>query len=402
MPAFEYSALDRDDHFLRGSINARTQRAALKTLAAEGLSIVNLRRQEKNWFDALLVKLQPIRRIDRIFFTRHLHAMIDAGVALDEAVRTAVEQADNPRYRQVLTQVHTAILQGRTFSAALSEHPHVFPKIFTQMIRVGETSGKLDEVVSHLLKQQESDYELVTKTRSSMVYPGIVFGAMVVMVIGMLTFVIPKITGVLSQYDVQLPLATRALIALSHVLTNYGIFIAVGVALLVWGIRRYLRTPRGRKIAAGITLNFPGMSGIVREFNVARMSRALAALLASGVSIDHALAVVGDVVSNERFARSLRDGSKYVQKGVALSEVLRGSPKLYPPLVIRMTAVGEKTGKLDELLAKTAQFYEQSLLTSTRNLSSTVEPILLLTLGLGVAIVALAVLTPIWKFSETI
>lgn len=402
MSVFTYSALDKQDSFIRGSLKAKSMKAATAQLEGDGFLIVNVKEEKAVRFAWLNNILNNVTRLDRIFFTRHLHTMIEAGMALDESIKVTSEQVSNQKFRAVLHDITKRIQRGEALHSTLQHHRKFFPPFYINIIKVGEKSGKLDEVLGHLLEQQESDYELIMRARNALTYPIIIVIALVLMVTLMMTFVIPRVTAILTEYDVDLPLATKILIGTSNLFIHYGWLILPVLVGLVVLARRWVKTPRGKWRWDGWLLRLPLVKNIIKEFNLARLTRSLSALLKSGIAFDEAVRLTSTVSNNSRYQASLRDGLKFIRKGVHLTDVLQGSPQLYPPLTTRMVSVGERTGKLDYMLNRLATFYEKSVANTLGNLATVIEPVLLLLVGLVVAFVAISVLTPIWKFSETI
>lgn len=402
MAQFQYTGLNEDNSYQKGTVDARSVGAAIAALEQQKKLVVNIQRVPRPRFTWLQVTFNSISAQDRIFITRNLHTMLQAGIGLDRAVKTTAEQVTNAKLRQTLEDIWNQLQQGQAFHRALSKYPQYFSTFYTNLVRVGESSGKLDEILQSLLEKQERDAVLRTKVRSAMIYPCIIIGALVAMITIMMVFVIPRVTGVLTSYSVTLPLATRILIAVSNFFVNRWYIIALGVIFLGIAFRAWVRSRRGRLQWDTFILRLPLLKTIIQEFNLAIFVRSLSALLHSGIQLDQAMTLAGSSCSQKPYQEATKLGVRFVQKGVPLSEVLKGSPRLFPPLTLRMVEVGEQTGKLDTMLRRLANVYEESVQTSLTNLSSTVEPILLLLVGLTVGFVAIAVLTPIWKFSATI
>ena len=270
------------------------------------------------------------------------------------------------------------------------------------MVKVGEKSGTLEDSLNHLLEQQERDYELITKARGAMIYPLIITIAAIIIVSLMMAFVVPTVTGILLEYSVELPLPTKILIFISNFLANNLLFVISTIIILFLAGYRLTKTKKGKWIGETILLNTPIIKHIVIEFNLARFTRAMSALLKSGIVIDEALELASDVCKNSHYKVAVAPGVGLVRRGIPLTEILKGNLKLFPPIATRMIEVGEKTGKLDHMYDRIAKFYEKSVLNTLNNLSSIIEPVLLLLIGCGVAFVAVSILTPIWKFVETI
>ncbi len=402
MHTFNYTALDSAGKYVKNKLEAKSLKRATRELEAQGLLIVSLKRERKPRFASLDQFLSTISRLDKIFFTNNLYTLLESGMALDQALRVTTEQSNNQKLKAVLLDIHAHVQRGQPLYAALARHPEHFSKFYVNLIRVGETTGKLADVLSYLLEQQERDYELLVKARGAMIYPSIILCALFAMIIFMMTFVIPKVTQLLIDSHVTLPLATKVLVALSNFLIAWGVFVIPALLGLLYAFRLYIKRPKGQWYWDGFLLKLPKIKTIMIEFNLARFARAMSALLRSGVPIDQALDLAASVTSNSRYQKSIKAGVGFVQKGIPMTEVLKGHPKLYPPIATRMIEVGERTGRVDHMLGRLASFYEKSVTTTLGNISSVIEPLLLLCIGLAVGFVAVAILTPIWKFSQTI
>ncbi|OGY88949.1 MAG: hypothetical protein A3B30_03970 [Candidatus Komeilibacteria bacterium RIFCSPLOWO2_01_FULL_52_15] len=405
MPAFSYTALDKSNAFVKSSVTAASLVKARRQLHRDGFQVVNIRRETRNAGAAsrLNTLLTRISRVDRIFFTRYLNTLLESGIPLDQALKITAEQVEKPVFKHVLQDMHSQVLQGQPLHAALLRHKKYFSPFFINLVKVGERSGKLHEVLLHALEQQEQDYELVSKVRGAMVYPAIIVAAAIVIVTFMMVFVVPKITGILLEYNVELPLTTRILIATSHFLATFGIVvIPLAVAFCVVGFRLWVSTTSGKRQWDTLKLNIPVFKNIVREFNLARISRAMSALLKSGVPVDQAFDLAASVSGNVHYQNSLRSGVVFIRKGIAMTEIFHGYPKLYPPLATRMVEVGERSGRIDHMFDRLATFYEKSVARTLASLSTIIEPFLLLLIGFIVGFLGLAILTPIWKFAQTV
>ncbi|MFC1687412.1 type II secretion system F family protein [Patescibacteria group bacterium] len=402
MAEFIYNALDKTDSYVNGKIEASNVKKATEKLESEGFLLVNIKLVKHSRYSRLNHMFEGVSRLDKIFFTRHLYTMLESGMAMDQAVKITSEQTTNQKFREILTDIYKRVQKGQSFHSALGQHPKYFSSFFINLIKVGENSGKLDDALSYLLEQQEKDYDLLTQARGAMVYPIIIIAALVGMVTLMMTFVVPQVTSVLIQYEVELPFATKVLIGLSNFLLQWGLALIPVLGILIYVIVRWTKSPKGKKKWDTFLLKIPQLKKILMEFNLARFTRALSSLLKSGVMLNEALDLTAGVSNNSLYQESQRSGIIFIQKGIPLADVLKGYPKLYPSITSRMIEVGERTGKLDHMLTRLAIFYEKSVSATIKNLASIIEPTLLLLIGFTVGFVAIAVLTPIWKFSETI
>lgn len=402
MPIFTYSALNAVDSYVKGRIEASSLKKAQAKLEGEGLVVVTLKAEKAIHQFSLNKLLGRVTRLDRIFFTSHLYTLLEAGVAMDQAIKVTAEQAGNEIFREVLLNIYHRVQQGESLAGALERYPQHFPEFFVNLVRVGESSGRLIEILQYLLEQQERDYELISRARGAMVYPTVIIIAMIAIISLMMVFVIPQITSLLTEYSVELPLITKVLIYLSQFIIQWGWLLIPAVLVVFIMLAKLARTPAGQPYWDRFLLSLPKLKSIVKEFNLARIARALSVLLKSGVAIDKALVLAATVCGNTQYRTVFQNGVIFVQKGIPLAEVLRGQSQLFPPLTTRMIEVGERTGKLDHMLTRLAVFYEKAILHTLSNLSSIIEPVLLLLIGLGVGFMAIAILTPIWKFAESI
>lgn len=401
MPEFVYSALNQKDAYLRGTIAARTIRQAAKQLESQGLSVITLKREAaETWLNRELGVGLGLQ--EKILITRHLHTMLEAGLGLDQALRTLADQAPQARVKRILLDLHRSVQSGQPFHQALAQHPRYFNPLFVNLVKVGEASGKLDENLAYLLDQQENDYRLRTKVMNAMLYPSIILTALILMVSAMLVFVIPRIKAVLESYDVALPLQTRILVALSSALSQAWYIIFPALIALFLLFRRFISRGRGQRWWDSVLLKLAPINVLVREVNLARIMRTMASTLKSGLPIDRALELTAAVTHQTFYRATLDRAVKLIRRGAPLGDILRGSPHLFPPMTTRMIEVGEKTGKLDHMLDRLARFYEESVDTKLTNLSSIIEPLMILLIGLIVGYVAISVMTPIWSFSQTV
>lgn len=402
MISFTYTAVDSKENYVKGRIEAPNEQRARKKLEQEGFLIVNIQKEQKTKTQKLSRFFVDVSRLDKIFFTRHLHTMLESGMALDEAIKITAEQTTNETFRQILTDIHYRLQKGEALHTSLGRHPKYFNNFFISFIKVGEKSGKLDDVLAYLLEQQEKDYDLITQARSAMIYPSIILSAMVGIVVLMMVFVIPKVAGILNEYNVELPLATKILIGISNFIVHWG-FIALPVLIiLILLLRKWSKSKKGKPKWDSFLLSIPRLNNILKEFNLARFSRSMHSLLKSGISIDYALDLTSEISNNSLYQNASKDAMMFVRKGVSMGEILKGKGKLFPPIATRMIEVGERSGTLDHMLGRIAIFYEKSVTRTVGNLASIIEPVLLLSIGFSVGFVAISILTPIWKFSDTI
>ncbi|HTK04364.1 MAG TPA: type II secretion system F family protein [Candidatus Eisenbacteria bacterium] len=339
----------------------------------------------------------------KVFFTENLKVMVHAGLSISEGLNTLALQAESKNFKRVITIVREDVEQGKTLSAGLAKFPKIFPPIFTSMIQIGEVSGTLEDVLLELTTQMKKDYELRSKVKGAMTYPVVVLVAMLGITTGLLTFVLPKLLGVFKEFgNVKLPLATRILITISDFTQNHGLLVAVGFVVFVVGFIAFSRTKVGRSIIHRGIIFSPIIGPIAKKVNLARFSRTVSGLLKTDIPVVQSFHVTSQVLANVHYSAAVQDAAERIKKGETIARSLGAYPKLFPPLVVQMVLVGERSGTVDELLSDIATFYEQQVDQILDNLSSVIEPILILSLGGMVGGIALAVITPIYALTQSI
>ena len=339
----------------------------------------------------------------KVFFTENLKVMVHAGLSVSEALGTLALQAESNSFKRIVKLVKEDVESGRLLSSGLGKFPNVFPPIFTSMIQIGEVSGTLEEVLGELTTQMKKDYELRSRVKGAMTYPIVVLVAMLGITTALLTFVLPKLLAVFKEFgDVKLPLATRILMAASDFLQEHGVLTAAGFIALVIGVTVAGRTAPGKAAFHLFLLHGPIIGPISRKVNLARFSRTVSGLLRTDIPVVQAFEVTSEVVGNVHYHRAIRDAAERIKTGETISSALAQHGSLFPPLIVQMVLVGERSGTVDELLADIATFYEQQVDQVLDNLSSIIEPVLILALGGMVGGIALAVITPIYALTQSI
>ncbi len=340
---------------------------------------------------------------DKVFFTENLKVMIHAGLSISEALHTLALQAEKKSFRKVITMVKTDVESGKLLSLSLAKFPKIFTSIFVSMVEIGEVSGTLENVLQELTMQMKKDYDLRSRVKGAMTYPVVVMVAMLGITVGLVTFVLPQLLGVFASFgDVKLPLATRVLMAITNFTQAHGIALAAGIAVSVIVAVAFFRTKIGISIFDRATINLPIIGPIARKVNLARFSRTVSGLLHTDIPVIQAFGVTSQVLGNVHFRNATLDAVERIKKGEGIGKSLSAHGKLFPPLLVQMVLVGERAGNVDELLADIAAFYEQQVDQVLGNLSSIIEPILILMLGGMVGGIALAVITPIYALTQSI
>jgi type IV pilus assembly protein PilC len=378
--------------------------ASLKKDEIKPISFEELKSNRKITFNlkALNKKFSTVKEKDKIIFARNLGAMLGAGLAISRAIFVMKKQAKNLKFKAVLEDIEDYIKKGNNLSNSLSRHPKVFSSIFVAMVKAGEESGSLTESLKVVSLQMEKAYTLKKKIRGAMIYPGIILFAAFTIGILMLMFVVPTLTETFKELDVELPLSTRSIIIISDFMKNHTLIFLGAFIAIAGSLYSYLRTAKGKRNLDFVLLHTPLISGLVRETNSARTSRTLSSLLSSGVEVVNALSITKDVIQNSYYKDILKESEEKVQKGVQLSEIFSKYEDLYPVFVGEMINVGEETGKLPEMLLSVAVFYEDDIDQKTKNMSTIIEPFLMIFIGAFVGFFALSMISPIYSLSSGI
>ena len=346
--------------------------------------------------------LGGVRTSEKIIFARNLGAMLAAGLSLSRGLAVFERQTENRYLKEVLRSLIESIKRGKSLHESMEQFPKVFPKLFVAMVKAGEESGNLSGALLGVADQIERSYTLTKKIRGAMMYPSIVLSAMVLIGIAMLMFVIPTLTTTFKEFNVELPLSTRIIIGVSDWFAGnlpLALLVLIGGAV---GIVALLRTPRGHRAFEFALLHTPVIKGLVREINAARTARTLSSLLSSGVEVLSAFSITREVIQNSYFREVLAEAQEQIQKGLLIAPVFAKHEHLYPPLVSELISVGEETGKSSDMLLQIATFYENEVDQKTKNMSTIVEPFLMIVIGVAVGFFALSVVSPIYSLSSAI
>jgi len=334
---------------------------------------------------------------DKLLFTRNLQVMIEAGIPLPKSLDVLAAQTKNKRFKTTMLEVKKQVVQGKTLSEALGEYPKVFPELFFNMVKVGEESGTLGQVLGQLTLQLERQHELRSKVVGALLYPAVIVCAMIGIGILMLVVVVPQLAAVFKDLGVELPLTTRLVIGLGTLMAERWYLLFPGILLFLFILFQLLRTKPGKRVTDTISLKLPILSGVIQKANAALMTRTLSSLISSGVPIVRSLEITSRVVGNVYFRDSLAKAAVEVGKGAKLSDSLQAYSSVYPIIVIQMISVGEETGETGKILAKLADFFEEEVATVTKNLTSVIEPLLMLVIGAVVGFFAISMVQPMYS-----
>jgi len=401
LPTYFYTAKSQDGKEKAGRTEVVSEHELAQQLRQEGFFLTSVVpesvRKEAGIGKRLSRFFSSVSIVEKMVLARHLSAMIKAGLPLDRGLRVLAAQSKSPRFRQVLAEVEQKIRGGRPFSDSLAEYPDVFPELFISMVRVGEATGKLDEVLENLSVQMGKDHELRSRVRGAMIYPAVIVSLMVAIGILMMIMVVPKLSSAFQEMNLSLPVTTKIVIGISQFLSNnliLGLGLVVSIIIL---IRIASKTESGKRFLDILFLNLPVISDLSRKVNSAIFARNLSLTIDAGVPINQALEIVANTMSNSLFSQSLLVIADGMQKGEQMSDLLRNFSNIYPVMVVQMVEVGETTGSLSDTLRNLAEFYEEEVSNITKNLSSIIEPVLMIIVGIAVGFFAISIIQPIYS-----
>ncbi len=410
MPIYIFSAAKKDGSVERGEREAADERALGAALRQEELLLLSaaekgVQRSLLGRFSAidfralsdLIARFKSVSVVEKMFFSRNLAVMVEAGLPVTRAFSALAEESANPKFKAILADIQNSIVKGKSLAESMKAYENVFGELYINMIEVGEATGKLTTVLKLLANQMKKDHTLRRRVKGAMIYPAIILIAITIVASLMLIFVVPTLTATILELGVELPLSTRVVIAVSDILANYtlaAIAVVTAIGVLFW--RLVLKNPRGKAVFDKIVLKLPIFGPLIQKMNVARFARILSYLITAGVSIVRSLEITANVLGNTLFRNAVANAAQEIQKGEPLSAILKRAP-IFPPMIIHMVSVGEETGKISDMLLRIALFFEEDVSATTKNLSVIIEPILMVIIGAVVGFFVVSMLQPIYS-----
>lgn len=402
---YHYKATNKEGEIVEDNAVAEDKFALAKQLREKDLSMIAAEEKNSKGLRKILDSVLAFGTVsmnEKILFGKNIGSMLEAGLALSRAISVMERQSKNKKFKSVLKAINESVKEGDSFSGSLDKHPKVFNKLFISMVRAGEESGDLTGALKVVSSQMEKSHELKKKIQGAMLYPSVILTAMGGIGIFMLVFIVPTLTKTFTELDVDLPASTQFIINVSDLFKNHLILILVAIAGFIALIIFAMRTSGGRRFIESILLNIPMVSILVKETNSARTARTLSSLLASGVPYLTAVEITEGVVQNSHYKKVLKKAAKNVELGLPVSTIFEENEKLYPIFVSEMIAVGEETGQLGQMLMKVAIYYENEVDQKTKNMSTIVEPFLMIIIGAGVGFFAISMISPMYSLVDNI
>ena len=399
---FEYKAKNLRGETVEGTIESINQNAALEALASQKMIIISLLESGSVpiWRRPLRIAfLERARPKDMVFLSRQLSVMVSAGLPLVKALEVLARQTSQPYLKRVVNSITEDVRGGTRFSSALAKYSNIFDDFYINMVRAGETSGKLDEVLSYLADEQEKNYDLMSKIKGAMIYPAFVIVAVIGVMVLMMVFVIPQLTGILTESGVSLPLPTRILIKTSEIFKNYLLLVILGVFVIGFGLRFFLKSKSGREFWDRLLLKIPVFGKLFQKLYLVRFTRSLSTLIVGGIPLTSGLKIVSGVVNNAVYRDLILNAIIDVEEGRSVSSAFLDSPHV-PKMLPHLMAIGEETGRIDEILNKIADFYAREVENILAKLVTLLEPLIIIFLGVVVGGMVASIILPMYNLAS--
>ena len=398
MPTFKYRARNKFGKLIEGDLQAESLDSAKEKLISTELTLLSLspvreRKTLKSFF-----KFQPkrVKLAELVLFSRQLYTLLDAGVPLISSLESLAQQVEGTYLETVIKNIISDIRSGESFSQALEKFPQVFNHLYLNLIKAGEASGKLDEALERLATMGEYEEELRARIHSAIMYPVILILALIATFILMVTFVLPRFAKMFSRFKTALPLPTRILLGINYLVSHYGIFILGGILILIFILIKFNQTPKGREIFDRLKLKIPIFGPLFLKLILSRFTRTTAELIRSGIPIIKTLELAKEITGNVIVAQAIENIKTGINSGESMQSMMH-KEKIFPPMVTQMVAIGEETGKIDELLIKVSEYFDYQVNYTIKNLTTLIEPVILLILGGAVLFMSLSIFLPMWN-----
>lgn len=343
-----------------------------------------------------------VKTIEKINFARNLGSMLTAGLALSRALSVLERQSHNKTFKKILTDIIGEINRGMTFSDSLAKYPRIFPQVFISMVHAGEQSGTLPDSLRVIAEQMDNSYSLERKVRGALIYPAVIFVVMVLIAILMFIFVIPTLMKTFTEMNVTLPFTTRMILEISNIMQDYGILVLIVIIMLGGILYWWSKQAIGKRFNHALILKLPIIGELIQEVNSARTARTLSSLLSAGVPVIESVNIAAEVVQNVHFRAVLIKAKEAIKKGDLMSKVFNDNANLYPVFVAEMMSVGEETGQIAEMLFGVAKYYEDNVNQKTKDMSTIIEPILMVMIGAAVGFFAVSMISPIYSLVDAV
>lgn len=396
---FNYESITNTGEKKVGSIDASSRDSAISALQRRGLIVSSIKEEEiKGGILGLSFLHKKIKMKDVVIMSRQISTLFEAQVSALKAFNLLATNTENPVLVKILNTISSDIESGVSISEALARHPKVFSIFYVNMVKAGEESGKLTQTFSYLAEYLDRQYQLTSKTKNALIYPGFVIGVFFVVMILMFVFIVPKLAEIIKDSGQDIPFSTKMVFGLSDLLINYGIFVAIGIVIFIFYIIRLSKSDEGKKYLDRLKLTTPVFKNIYSKLYLSRIADNMDTMLSSGITIIRSIELTSIVVGNRVFEDILKDTTEKVKSGNSLSEAFSSYPEI-PAIMTGMIRVGEETGSLGSILKTLGKFYAREVNEAVDTMVSLIEPMMIVALGLGVGLLLTSVLMPIYNIA---
>ena len=395
-----YRAATKDNKIIRGLIEAKTAQEAAVYLRRHDLVPIKILDEETGW-RRLLALGKKVNSASLVFFTRQLSSMLTSGLTLMQALIILRKQVQNQMMADTVQGLISSIEEGSTLSQALAKYPRVFSPIYVSLVKAAEESGVLDKVMLRLAENLEKQQQLRQKIRGALIYPAIVVILMVVVIAIMMIFVVPQLSVLYENLDLDLPITTQIVVATSKAFIVGWPFMIGGVVAFIYYLKRFRRSEKGKFITDSLFLRVPIFGKLIRESILTEFTRTFGLLVGTGTLVVDALNKTADVVDNAVFKKAILGVNRRVEKGITIGDAMAYSP-IFPPVIVEMVKIGEQTGKLDDSLSRVSEYFEREVEQTVKTLTTAIEPIIMIVLAVGVGFLILSIITPIYSLINSI
>lgn len=399
MPSFKYLARDQEARNVMGKITAENKTAVIEELRKHKFTIISITEVKESSLVKPTVQRKNVKKDDIVIFTRQLATMVDAGIPILQGLDALQEQTSHPFFKKTIANVRDDIQLGSSLSAGFAKHPRIFDSLFVNMVRVGETGGVLSTILDRIASYMEKTLKLQRKVQSALIYPCVVISMAIIITIVLMVKVVPTFASIYESFDQELPAMTQLLITTSNFLKRGIIFVIGVLILIVVALVRYHQTSKGGLALDKLILRIPIFGELLRKVAISRFTRTLATLVQSGVPILESLDIVGKTIGNRVLEQVVENVKNSVREGESIATPLGKSP-VFPPMVTRMIAIGEKSGQLEKMLLKISEFYDDQVDAAVAGLTSIIEPIIIGFLGIVVGFIVIALFLPIINITQ--
>lgn len=401
---FNYKGRNTNGEIVSGIISGTDLRDAIGNVRDLGVTPFAVKEKKSHSFmsGGKIVLFKKVKLNEKIIFTKNLSGMLKAGLPLSRALEVLDKQTTNEYFKTIIHSLLETIDKGGTFSEGLAKYPTVFSSLFVSMIKAGEESGGMPNALSEIGLNLEKSYALNRKIKSAMMYPMIIICAIFLIGILMFIYVVPTLTKTFTELNVELPISTRIVVGISDLISNHILLLILGIAVFVTMVILAFKMPKTKKGIDYASIRLPVVGTLLKEVNAARTARTLSSLLTSGVSIGRAITITKEVLQNHYYKQVLTEVEHSIEQGEPMSGVFKAHTNLYPVMVGEMMEVGEETGKLSSMLLDIATFYEGEVDAKTKDLSTIIEPVLMIFIGGAVGFFAVSMLSPMYSIMDNI